>query len=277
MASTSIEKRERLAEIHDEEILPLYGRRFGQMMLRALALPAPAHVLEVGCSTGHLTVEILRRLDGEGRIIAIDSSAPLVEAARAKLAAEPDGKRAFFRSQPLFPRLAFADDVYDNVISNLVSGDAPDPPAFIRELARVARPGGQVIVTQALSGTWAELLDIYREVLQKHDKLAALRALDDYAVTLPEADTVARAMEAAGLIDVAVEVERWDLLFRSAREFFFAPVIELGPLGRWKEIAGKGDEMQDVFYFIKEAIDAYFGRSAFSVGVVAGRISGRKP
>jgi hypothetical protein len=72
-------------------------------------------------------------------------------------------------------------------------------------------------------------------------------------------------------------VERWELLFKSAREFFFAPVIELGPLSRWKQIAGRGDEMQDIFFFTKEAIDAYFTRSVFSVTVVAGAIKGRKP
>ena len=87
----------------------------------------------------------------------------------------------------------------------------------------------------------------------------------------------ARWFEAAGLESVEVEVERWELLFKSAREFFFAPVVEYGPLPRWKEIAGKGDEMQDVFFFIKEAIDAYFGTGSFSVSVVAGCIRGRKP
>jgi hypothetical protein len=42
-------------------------------------------------------------------------------------------------------------------------------------------------------------------------------------------------------------------------------------------VAGKGQEMQDIFWFIKEAIDAYFGGRAFSVTVVAGCLSGIKP
>ena len=83
-------------------------------------------------------------------------------------------------------------------------------------------------------------------------------------------------MEQAGLVEVTVETERFSLLFKSAREFFFAPVIEYGPLRTWKALAGKGQEMQDVFWSIKEAIDAYFGDVAFSVSVVAGCITGIK-
>ena len=72
------------------------------------------------------------------------------------------------------------------------------------------------------------------------------------------------------------DVESFTLLFRSAREFFFAPVIEHGPLPAWKETAGKGEEMQDVFWYIKEAIDAYFRDRAFAVTVVAGCLRGIK-
>ena len=85
-------------------------------------------------------------------------------------------------------------------------------------------------------------------------------------------------LERAGFTDVAVEVDRWELLFKSAREFFYAPIIELGPLATWKQIAGgRGDEMQDVFFFVKEAIETYFADTVFSVSVVIGCLRGTKP
>jgi hypothetical protein len=73
-----------------------------------------------------------------------------------------------------------------------------------------------------------------------------------------------------------VDVEEFTLLFKSAREFFFAPIVEYGPLGRWKEVAGRGQELQDVFWYIKQAIDAYFGNRAFQITVQAGCLSGEK-
>jgi hypothetical protein len=84
-------------------------------------------------------------------------------------------------------------------------------------------------------------------------------------------------LESAGLTDVQFEHEEFRLLFRSSREFFFAPVIEYGPLAQWKEIAGRGEEMQEIFWRIKEAIDAYFGTGSFAVTVRAACVQGRKP
>jgi hypothetical protein len=73
-----------------------------------------------------------------------------------------------------------------------------------------------------------------------------------------------------------VIVDQFELLFKSSREFFFAPVIEFGPLPEWKIVAGEGQELQDVFWYIKEAIDAYFEKRAFAVTVRAGCIIGKK-
>ena len=83
-------------------------------------------------------------------------------------------------------------------------------------------------------------------------------------------------LEQAGLANVGVEVERWEILFKSSREFLFAPLVELGPLPQWKRLAGGGDDMQDAFFFTKEAIDAYFKGRPFAVSVVGAVAWGRK-
>ena len=55
-------------------------------------------------------------------------------------------------------------------------------------------------------------------------------------------------------------------------------MIDLGPLPAWKQIAGgRGDEMQDAFFFVKEAIEAYFSKSVFPLGMVVGCVRGTKP
>ena len=89
-------------------------------------------------------------------------------------------------------------------------------------------------------------------------------------------DSLRDLMEAAGLVDVTIDVDRWELLFRSAREFFFAPLVELGPLPAWKRLTGGGDAMQDAFFFTKEAIDTYFRGRPFAVTVVGAVAWGTK-
>jgi ubiquinone/menaquinone biosynthesis C-methylase UbiE len=274
--NTNSHRHEKLARIYDDEILPIWSHRFGRMMLRGLEVPARAQLLDVACGTGYPASELLRKMDGDSRLIAIDASSAMLDVARRKLG-EQGGRRLFFRTESAFPRLSFANDVYDIVLCNLGLSEADEPSRALRDFVRVTKPGGTVVATLPLAGTWGEFYDIYREVLVKHDKHDTLNKLEEHLRRYPEPDDVERWLRQAQLEDTRLEVEEFSLLFRSSREFFFAPVIEYGPLPEWKALAGKGQEMQDVFWYIKQAIDAYFGDRAFQITIKAGCLRGRKP
>ena len=270
-------KQEKLARIYDDQIAPVWGSRFGKMLLRDLALPERGQILDISCGTGYPLVEVLRRKGEAARVIAIDASSAMLDIARKKVAdLGALGKRGvFFRTESPLPRLSFADDVYDVVMCNLGLPEMPNAAAALVDFARVTKIGGEVRCTLPLAGTWGEFHDIYREVLVKHDRHDALDRLDAHLATYPTIDECRGWLVAAGL-DPVVEVEEFTLLFKSSREFFFAPVVEYGPLPAWKAIAGAGQELQDVFWHIKESIDAYFGERAFQVTVKAGCLIGRK-
>ncbi len=270
-------KVEKLARIYDEEIAPVWGTRFGKMLLRNLSVPERGQVLDISCGTGYPTIEILRRMSEGSRLIAIDASSAMLDVARRKVAdLGPLGKKGvFFRTESALPKLSFADDVYDLVVCNLGLDEMPNLEQAVRDFARVAKRGGEVRCTLALAGTFQEFHDLYREVLIKHDKHEALERLERHLERYPTVDRLESVMTTAQL-DGALEIEEFTLLFKSSREFFFAPVIEYGPLNEWKEIAGSGQEMQDVFWYIKEAIDAYFDGRPFQVTVKAGCMIGKK-
>lgn len=269
-------KQDKLARVYDTEIMPIWSQRFGRMLLAEAKIPKNGLVLNVACGTGYPGLDLLEKMDG-GRIIAIDSSSALLDVARGK-AEDLSGKRIFFRTEGGKDKLSFDKDVYDLTFTNLGLGELQMPPReALAELTRVTAPGGQVLVTMPLRGTWGEFLDIYREVLTKHDRHDTLQSLNEYEADIPEPEAAIEWLEAAGLTGVDLVVDEFSLLFKSSREFFFAPVIEFGPLRDWKQLAGKGQEMQDIFWYIKESIDAYFGDRAFSVTVVAGCLCGFKP
>jgi SAM-dependent methyltransferase len=268
-------QQDRAARLYDEEIHPLFGARFAELLLEAAQIQAKSAVLEVGCAAGAVTAQIAHRLDAESRVVAVDGSAALLELARARVRdQEHVGRRCFFRTHPVGTRLPFAEETFETVLANV--SDAPEPLAMVEDYVRVAKRGGQVVLAAPLRGTWLEFLDIFREVLVQARRPEAQAALDSYVETLPEADAVARRLESAGLGPVDIEVAHWELVFRSAREFFYAPVIEHGPLTRWKEIVGR-EVLHETFLAIKDAIDTYFAGRAFSVSVFGGRFSARKP
>jgi ubiquinone/menaquinone biosynthesis C-methylase UbiE len=268
-------KEDKLAKLYDAEILPIWSRRFGKLLMRDLALPPKAMVLDVGCGTGYPALEILSRMDADGRIIAIDPSSPMLDEARRK-SGRLSGKRIFFRSEAATPKLAFADDVYDLVVCNAGLDEFDDPEQAVREFARVAKRGGRVAVSLPLAGTFGEFHDLFREVLAKLDRQDAIDRLDAHLSKYPPLEQVEAWFEDAGLVDLKAEWEPFTLLFKSSREFFFAPVIEYGPLGAWKAIAGKGQVMQDAFWNLKGAIDAYFAGRPFAVTINVGAVRGRK-
>jgi SAM-dependent methyltransferase len=269
----SVDRQVRLAKVYDEEIVPSYAAGFAKLLLANVPfadLAPDARVLEVGCTTGHLTRELVARLGTGRRLTAVDESEAFLEEARARLGAGV----ALQLGSPV--GLPVDEGTIDLLVSNLALAGGPDPAAAAREVARVLAPGGRVVMTGVLRGTWGEFLDLFRDVLREGGKSESVAALDAYAHSLPEGETLARWLTEAGLADVSVDVDRWEILFKSAREFFFSPLVELGPLSRWKRVSGRGDEMQDVFFFTKEAIDSYFKGRVFAVSVVAGAAIARR-
>ncbi|MBA3457694.1 MAG: methyltransferase domain-containing protein, partial [Deltaproteobacteria bacterium] len=180
-------KVEKLARIYDEEIAPVWGTRFGKMLLRNLAVPDRGQVLDIACGTGYPTIEILRRMNEGSRLIAIDASSAMLDVARRKVTElGPLGKKGvFFRTESPVPKLSFADDVYDLVVCNLGLNEMPSLEVALRDFARVAKQGGEVRCTLPLSGTFEQFHDLYREVLIKHDKHEALQRLEAYASRYP--------------------------------------------------------------------------------------------
>jgi ubiquinone/menaquinone biosynthesis C-methylase UbiE len=103
--------------------------------------PEAASVLDIGCGTG-LVGRALRARGFEGQLHGLDIST-------ASLAiAEQEGAYDALDAADLQRRLPVDDESADAVVCVGVMTYLPDVEAVWRELARVARPGGLVVVTQ---------------------------------------------------------------------------------------------------------------------------------
>jgi SAM-dependent methyltransferase len=104
-------------------------------------------VLEVGCGTGTLLGDLVA---AGYDCVAVDASPQMVAAARAALRRRRlDGARSrvtHARAQGL----PFADGTFDTVISTFPTPYIADERA-IREIARVLRPGGRLVVVVGAS------------------------------------------------------------------------------------------------------------------------------
>jgi SAM-dependent methyltransferase len=107
------------------------------------ALPADAHVLEVGCGAGYGTELILRRF-GAARMDAIDLDPAMVTRARRRLSGYGDRVRlATGDVTDLRTALGAEDGSYDAVFDFAIVHHVPDWRAAVAEIVRVLKPGGR--------------------------------------------------------------------------------------------------------------------------------------
>ncbi|MCC5575358.1 methyltransferase domain-containing protein [Microtetraspora sp. AC03309] len=99
-----------------------------------------AKVLDVGCGAGHYAVELLAR---GAQVVGVDGSRTLLEHARARV-----GERAEFLLHDLEEPLNFAHDAsFDGAVCALVFHHLTHRVQLLRELHRVLRPGGWLLVS----------------------------------------------------------------------------------------------------------------------------------
>ena len=112
--------------------LPLFGAA-----LDAARVAGGTRLLDAGCGAGLLA--LLASLRG-AQVTALDASPGLVAIARQRLPAA-DVREGDLEALP------FADGSFDAVVAVNSIFYAADMAAAMRELARVARPGGRVVIT----------------------------------------------------------------------------------------------------------------------------------
>src|SRR6266852_8529293 len=102
-------------------------------------------VLDVGCGTGTLAMEVARRVGRAGRVAGVDPSPQQIARARSKAAR---------RNLPIdfqigvIEQLAFPDQTFDVVLSTLMMHHLPAglKRQGLAEIARVLKPGGRLVI-----------------------------------------------------------------------------------------------------------------------------------
>lgn len=101
-------------------------------------------VLDVATGTGRLPLALLEQPTFQGRIVALDLSRKMLSIAAEKLA--PFGGRVSLLHHPA-ESLPFPDDTFDLVTCLEALEFMMDAPAVLREIVRVLRPGGLLVLT----------------------------------------------------------------------------------------------------------------------------------
>ncbi len=132
-------------------------RRWRTEVLRAVAPRPGERVLDLAAGTGTSSQPFA---DAGALVVPCDFSQGMLQV----------GKRA----RPALgftagdaTRLPFADDTFDAITISFGLRNIVDPDAGLREMLRVAKPGGRLVVCEFSSPTWTPFRVLYLEYLMK--------------------------------------------------------------------------------------------------------------
>jgi ubiquinone/menaquinone biosynthesis C-methylase UbiE len=113
--------------------------------LRSVLEPAAGErILEVGPGTGYYALPAARWLGPSGRLDVLDIQQEMLDHTLRRAAAEGianiAAERADARDMP------YGDSTFDGAYLVTVLGEIPDQEAALRELRRVVKPGGRIVV-----------------------------------------------------------------------------------------------------------------------------------
>jgi demethylmenaquinone methyltransferase / 2-methoxy-6-polyprenyl-1,4-benzoquinol methylase len=164
-------------------------------------------VLDVATGTGDLAVELARRVGPDGEVIGSDFSEGMLELARRKAPGIE-----FEQGNAL--DLPYDDDSFDAATVGFGARNFSDLPQGLREMTRVVRPGGRIVILEITTPERPPLSWFFRLWFDRLVPLLGKAAGDPDAYTylpssvrrFPNARGLGAAMAAVGLVDV-----RWIL------------------------------------------------------------------
>jgi SAM-dependent methyltransferase len=135
-----------------------YGQRFWveaphplitRPRLREILEPRPGErILEVGPGTGYYTLEVAEWVKPDGQIDILDLQQEMLDHTMREAGLR--GLANVTPTQSDATQMPYEDGTYDAAFLVTVLGEIPDQEVALRELARVLRPGGRLVVGELL-------------------------------------------------------------------------------------------------------------------------------
>lgn len=126
---------------HFDWLAPIYDRVIGppdvSRLQRLLKLPVEGVLLDAGGGTGRVSSQLLPLVN---RVVLSDLSQPMLRQAQAK--------GPFHSVQAVVQRLPFPDDYFERVLVVDALHHFGDQPGAVRELLRMLRPGGRLVIEE---------------------------------------------------------------------------------------------------------------------------------
>jgi ubiquinone/menaquinone biosynthesis C-methylase UbiE len=133
-------------------------------LLEALEPQPGERVLEVGPGTGYYSLDVAQALGSEGQLDIFDLQQEMLDHTMRR--ARQQGLENVHPTQGDARSLPYPDGTFDATFLVTVLGEVPDQGAALRELQRVLKPSGRLVVGEVLFDPHVVMFDRLRELAQ---------------------------------------------------------------------------------------------------------------
>ncbi len=141
-------------------------------MVQELKLKGNEIMLDIGCGPGILSLEVAGRLP-EGKLIGIDSSPNMIELARGMAREMGISNVEFGVGDAL--ALDFPDNSFNLVMSSLTFPWVKNQTRFLREVNRVLKPEGKLVMITLSKIVYREFAKALKEAANRHPQSSRCR------------------------------------------------------------------------------------------------------
>lgn len=154
------------ADVYDE--LPLWSSLAGNLVFDELEVRAGERVLDIGCGTGYLALELAQRIGGTGHVTGIDIWPRAIERARSKAEYWGVDNVVFHCRDAIDPGLP--EGSIDLAVSSLGINNFADPTAALAATRRATRDGARLVLATNVQGHMAELYEALAPLLDGEER-----------------------------------------------------------------------------------------------------------
>jgi SAM-dependent methyltransferase len=202
----------------------------GAVSLAHAAARPRESVIDVGCGCGATTIGLAEAVGPQGRVTALDVSAPMLGRARERLAAY--GNVSFALADAAAHAFAAEADLLFSRFGVMFFGD---PTAAFANLRRGLKPGGRTVFACWRPPALNPWMTVPLTAAYAHvPKLPQLGPEDPGPFSFADPDRVRRILTGAGFVDVALEPVdlATDLATGGGLDMAVDYVLEIGPTSR---------------------------------------------
>ncbi|UCE01545.1 MAG: class I SAM-dependent methyltransferase [Candidatus Latescibacterota bacterium] len=251
-------------DLHDDGVVaaiddvPLWSAPFGLKLLQSVRLARNLHILDVGSGTGFPIVELSQRLGPTCRAYGVDPWSEAVRRLRHKLRTWQIDNVVV--TEAVAEALPFRSATFDLVVSNNGTNNVENEERAFQEIARVAKPGAQLLFTCNLPATMHEFYDLFDALLAARGLSRARERMKQHVLAKRKPLDWTRAqVERVGFEIVEVSLDSFALRFSDGSAMLRHSLIRLAFIQSWRNLLDESD-VGDVFDALEEELNARAGR-----------------